>query len=359
MFCTECGGEVSSEWKHCPKCGCQVKKSSTKSSEPTSSRNTNNWDDLPEPTYSHWLAVGKPDLIFKEGELLAFDLPEDSLEFWRFAFWILNDVDSYKEWFDDGSKLLHRYFDFDLPEVPAGTELLSSPRITQLLNPAELEIWHSIGKPKLYGLPDGRWVFVEKIDAYNWSQAVNPIPDDILIVDSAQAVAKAKKFLAGPKTKKKKDKVVHLTTDNEVRQYADRDSFKLWKKRGRPSVIVVNGEAMYEIQYRFLELHGFAMSGELLEVWFWSGCPELKYWNYELAMQSYYETYQAAIGALQVRNQGFGGVIEALSSGIAQVGNQIASNANNQRSQMCMRCGRQVDFGQASPNGCAFCLMQR
>jgi hypothetical protein len=362
MYCTECGSAIDESWKHCPTCG----KSSTRdrnSSPTTTTKRASQYSegDLPEPSYSHWLAAGKPDFILLNGEIIGFDLPNDKseAEFYRFAFWIIKDVDSYIDWFDSGPLLLHRYFDFHGYEMPEDSVLLTSTEIHNLLNEAEIGVWNQIGKPRLFMLIEGKWVFEQQIAAYNWRQIVNPIPDEVLVLDTKSTIAKAKKVLAGNiPTRKKKDNIVYLTSDAEVKQYADRDSFKLWKKRGRPSVVVVNGDVMYEAQYRFLQITGFVMTGDLLEIWFWSGCPDLNYWNYELALQSYYETYQAAIGALHSTSQGVAGIFGSLANGLTQVGEQLASNSSNSRSQMCMRCGRQVAFGSASPSGCAFCLVK-
>jgi hypothetical protein len=362
MFCTECGTAVEAIWKHCPTCGKSATQGNqNKPTTTTKSASQYTDGDLPEPSYSHWLAAGKPDFIVLNGEIIGFDLPlgKPEAEFYRFAFWLLKDVDAYMDWCESGPRLLHRNFDFTGFDMPDDAVLLTYTEIHNLLNEAEIDVWNQIGKPRLFQMPDGQWVFEQKIDAYNWRQIVNPIPDDVLELDTKAKIAKAKKVLAGNlPPRKKKDKVVYLNSDAEVKQYADRDSFKLWKKRGRPSVVVVNGEVMYEAQYRFLQITGFVMTGDLLEVWFWSGCPNLEYWNYELATQSYYETYQAAIGALQSTSQGVSGIFGAISSGLTQIGDQLASNASNTKSQMCMRCGRQVAFGSASPRGCAFCLMQ-
>ena len=350
MFCTECGVKVEKTWKHCLQCGISLASTNAQITESTSAQEL-----LPPSSLTHWLAAGEPTLLFEGGEVVGFDFsdPETEHEYLRYAFWTLKSVEKYLDWYENGYPLLHLYFEIDEYQMPKGAKMLNNSQAAQVLTPEQKDIWVKLGRPRIFGYGSGDWVFERNIDAYRMSQIRNPIPDELLVLDTKSKIAKATKFLAGPKAPKvKKDVVVYLTSDAEFKQYGDRNSFNIWKKRGRPRVVVANGEPMYEVQWEFLKVHGLEMPGEMIDIWLWSGCPRVESWDYEAASESYYSAHYNAISALQSGNQGWAGLLGSLASGTSRVANEFVSNAQSGHTRLCMSCGRQVP---SNSDECLFC----
>jgi hypothetical protein len=363
MFCTECGGIVEDSWKHCPSCGNKVALPTAGTGKKVKSERLKPEKALATVSYNHWLAAGRPPIIYNGGEAVRFEFPDENsrANYLRFGQWFLKSIDDYKEWFEAGYPLLDSYLEIGEVTLPGDDEIYSEEETFEALGDESRADWLAAGRPRMYLTESGTLDFVDLVGLFHWNQVKKPIPEDLLYLDSGAKAAKAQKLKSAPlesksKAREPKEKVVYLTSDDDVKKHANRDSFKIWKRRGRPPVVLVDGEPMYEVQWKFRQAHGISMTGDMVDIWYWAGCPEIKYWDFNSSLELYYDNQQAAIeaalGVMQYRNQGWAGVANAFAGGLAQVGSQLVSNANSNQTRQCMSCGRQIPF---SSNGCLFC----
>jgi hypothetical protein len=149
-------------------------------------------------------------------------------------------------------------------------------------------------------------------------------------------------------------KVRYIGAEKELKEHWNRDALKLWKKRGKPRVVIIdNARVMYEVQWNFFEHYGYQMSGDMVDAWYWVGCPNVKVWDVEGTMARYFETAQQllAMHQNQVANQR-AGLADVFASGLAQIGGVLANNAQQSRLNFneiiqsvpkvinhCTRCG--------------------
>lgn len=154
--------------------------------------------------------------------------------------------------------------------------------------------------------------------------------------------------------------VRYVVSEQELKQWWDRNVLKVWKKRGKPRVVIIDEvRVMYEVQLNFFEHYGYEMSGDMVDAWYWVGCPNIKVWDVQGTMERYFQNAQQllALHQNQVANQR-AGLADALASGLAQIGGALANNAAQRGTTVrwgmtgayCSRCGTP-----ASGAVCRFC----
>lgn len=157
--------------------------------------------------------------------------------------------------------------------------------------------------------------------------------------------------------------VEQITSDAEFKRWATRDQFKVWKQRGRPTAVVVDGEyACYQIQLTFEKVRGVQMSGDMVDLWYWAGCPPIETWDYQLSLSQHHETTMAALGFIQQQQSNWGSIFSGIGEALGQVA-QAAGQGSSQRSGpkstiiwglggvgRCSRCGSEV-----SGSVCRYC----
>jgi hypothetical protein len=146
------------------------------------------------------------------------------------------------------------------------------------------------------------------------------------------------------------DRTRLIESDREFKAWGGSQAFKLWKKRGRPPVVIVDEQtAMYQVQWEFEQLYGYSMDSNMLEAWYWVGCPDLRTWDVAGTMEQYnalvMELYEAGT---EILSNGVAGVFEALGDGIRQVADSLES-AQSSSSNSVDELRRAMGQQQATP----------
>jgi hypothetical protein len=117
------------------------------------------------------------------------------------------------------------------------------------------------------------------------------------------------------------DNVRLIESDREFKAWSGKQAFKLWKKRGRPPVVIIGEQfAMYQVQWEFENFFGYTMDSNMLEAWYLAGSPDLRTWDVSETMEQYNELIMELYDAQnQVISNGIGGVFDALGDGFRQV----------------------------------------
>lgn len=127
------------------------------------------------------------------------------------------------------------------------------------------------------------------------------------------------------------DRTRLIESDREFKAWGGAQAFKLWKKRGRPPVVIVDEQtAMYQVQWEFEQLYGYSMDSNMLEAWYLVGCPDLRAWDVAGTMEQYnalvMELYEAGS---EIISNGVAGVFGALGGGIRQVADSFESSQSS------------------------------
>jgi hypothetical protein len=332
-FCVECGSKIESEWKFCSDCSAPVKKVAKTKSTAEATDNQKIADRILDPlSYGQWLAAGKPLIIESYGEVLGFDLKniEDKywFEFLAFArYWI--GKKGYKNWVHIKYPVLGRVAEnTDLPKRPKDSKEMSPKDAANQLNSDLLDIWKKAGKPRIALAPSSpdTVYFVDYFSWFQWWKVVEPLTEKELLAPFSSA-----------------EKI--LKDEDEISELLDKEEFKKWKKRDRPTLVKSFGTVYYKTQLDFKKLFDIEMPPLLLDIWYLADCPKLKGWNYIEATEQY-------LGELQSQ-QSKGSFWESFANGlgdfagsVAQAGASIQSTSRTEMASNfrpnCVRCGTQL-----------------
>jgi hypothetical protein len=334
-FCVECGSRIESEWKFCSDCSAPVKKAAKSKSTPGATEIQKVADRILDPvSYGHWLTAGKPFIIESYGEVLGFDLKNiDDKHWFEYLAYARHSVGkkAYKEWVHAKYPVLGRVISYtDLPKRPKDSKEVAPKDATKLLTPYALDIWKKAGKPRIALSPSrpDEVFFLDWFGWFQWSKVVEPLTEKELLAP----------FSSAEKT---------LKDEDEIRELLDRDAFKIWKKRDRPTLIKSFGSVYYKTQLDFKKLFDIEMPPLLLDIWYLAGCPKLKGWNYIASTEEYLGELedQQSRGSLWSRfANGVGEFSVGLSQGLGQSGgiNYNPGQPDYNQIWKCVKCGAQL-----------------
>ena len=118
-------------------------------------------------------------------------------------------------------------------------------------------------------------------------------------------------------------KVRYIGSEDELRKLTSKEVFKVWKKRGKPRVVIIDEKlVMYEVQLNFFEFYGYEMSGDMVDAWYWVGCPDIKVWDVQGTMERYFQNAQQILG-IQAQSAS---TLNAFAIGLAEIGGVLARN---------------------------------
>ena len=285
-------------------------------------------------SFAQWQAAGKPEIIESYGEAIGFEIPPEDTRsragYMLFARWVLDDYQIYEDWVHSGQPLVgsvieNTTFNSTLPE---SMEVSDSKFIKSILPPEGFKTWQEAGEPRIAFDPEGddAICFLDWFGEFSWEMTENPFDDDEVLRPLATAVQE-------------------IDDEYEIKEIMNKEAFKVWKKRGKPVLVKVFNDLYYKTQRDFQDIFGFEMSLELLDVWYWSGSPTLRGWNYDEAI----ENYQNAVIEHQNKAQRWINMADGFqqfANGLAQAGNSLQSGAKS-NSDMgfkpnCVRCGTQL-----------------
>jgi hypothetical protein len=290
-------------------------------------------------SFAQWLAAGRPEIIESYGEAVGFDIPlEDTrsragymlFARWIFSRWDLEVDQVYEDWVHSGQPLVGPKFEIkDFPdERPSHVEEQNSKSIQKYLSPETINFWKDAGEPRIAFDPSspGEIYFLDWFGFFSWEVLENPIDEDDVLKPLTTAVQE-------------------IDDEYEIKELMNKEAFKVWKKRGKPVMVKAFNDLYYKTQRDFQGIFGFEMSLELLDVWYWSGSPPLRGWNYDEAI----ENYQNA--ALERQNKaqrwinmvdGFQQFSNGFDEAISSRPSSSTSNSDMGFKPSCVRCGTQL-----------------